>query len=293
MPARAVAFSSRGQPLKGWLIDPGRDPTKTGVVLVHGWGSNHESTMSLAKPMLEAGHPVFLFDVRCHGESPPASFVTARHFRDDVLSAVGKTKALLPQRGLALVGHSMGGSAAILAVVEGAPVLGLVTLAAPADLRAVWAYHLDRRGLPGAWVVRILGPSWRVRAGVPFRMLQPDLRAREMSLPTLVLHGERDESVAPWHAERLGAAAGVDPVLLPERRHSDLLDSPKVHQRVLGFLRALDHESSREDKRDDEGRHEGNNGNRGGVHEEAGLGHPGNVQVIGSKDDRVRRGRHR
>jgi pimeloyl-ACP methyl ester carboxylesterase len=190
----------------------------------------------LAEPLLEAGHPVFLFDVRHHGESPDAAYVTARHFRDDTLAAVREVRAGFPERPLVLMGHSMGGSAAILAVAEGAPVDGLVTIAAPADLWGVWAHFFDRKGLPGRWIVRILNPFWRYRAGVPFRTLRPDRRVAEVNVPFLILHGDRDRSVPVSHAASLARGAGVEPLILVGEGHNDLLAGDPLYDAVTDFL---------------------------------------------------------
>jgi alpha-beta hydrolase superfamily lysophospholipase len=237
--SRKILFDSGGIELVGWAVQPEADLGGAAVVLVHGWGSNHENLVRLAAPLLGAGYPVFLFDVRHHGESRGAPYVTARHYRDDTRSACDEAERLFPGRPLALVGHSMGGSAGIVAVAEGAPVQGLVSISAPADLWEVWAYHFDRKGLPGRWVIRVLGPFWRVRAGVPFRILDPVSRIGDLAVPLMILHGDEDESVGVDHGHRLARAAGVDARILVGEGHSDLLESPDLHHEVLGFLEEL------------------------------------------------------
>jgi pimeloyl-ACP methyl ester carboxylesterase len=232
-------FTSLGQPLRGWFVEPETDVGGPVVVLVHGWGSSHGRMTILATPLLEAGYPVFLFDVRHHGEAPDAPFVTARHFRDDTRAAIGEVKAAFPDRAVVLMGHSMGGSAAVLAVAEGAEVDGLVSVAAPADLWGVWADHFDRRGLPGRWMVRLLNPFWRYRAGVPFRTLSPERRVKEVRIPFLVLHGDRDTSVPVSHAHVLAGEAGVGAVVLEGEGHNDLLGTAQLHREILGFLKAM------------------------------------------------------
>jgi alpha-beta hydrolase superfamily lysophospholipase len=229
-------FTSLGQSLKGWFVEPKKDLGGAVAILVHGWGSSHGRMTLLAEPLLEAGHPVFLFDVRRHGESYDAPYVTVRHFRDDIRAAVREVKSTYPDRQLVLIGHSMGGSAAVLAVVEGTPVDALVTVGAPADLWGVWADYFDQYKLPGRWMTKILRPFWRYRAGEPFSVLSPDDRAGEVKVPFLILHGDRDRDVSPDHASILARGAGVDPVLLEGEGHNDLLGKGPVHQRVLGFL---------------------------------------------------------
>ena len=206
----AVRIPSGDQGLSGWVVQPEKDNLGPVLVLVHGWGSNHGTVTRLAKPLLGMGYPALLFDVRHHGESRGAPYVTARHFRDDIIAAVRVAQARFPGRTLALVGHSMGGSAGVLAVVEGAPVQGLIAIGAPADMWEVWAYHLNRKGLPGKWVVKGLGPFWRYRAGVPWKALDPVRRAPELKVPFLVLHGGEDESVPVLTGPLLAKAGGVE-----------------------------------------------------------------------------------
>jgi alpha-beta hydrolase superfamily lysophospholipase len=230
-------FSSLGQALKGWFALPEEDGGGPVAILVHGWGSSHGRMTLLAEPLLHAGHPTFLFDVRRHGESYDAPYVTVRHFRDDIRAAVGEVKARYPHRPLVLMGHSMGGSAAVLAVVEGTPVDGLVTVGAPADLWGVWADYFDQYKLPGRFITRILRPFWRYRAGVPFSTVSPDERAGEVKVPFLILHGDKDRSVSHHHASILAKGAGVEPVLLEGEGHNDLLGKESLHRVVLEFLR--------------------------------------------------------
>jgi pimeloyl-ACP methyl ester carboxylesterase len=113
---------------------------------------------------------------------------------------------------------------------------GLVTIAAPADLWEVWAHFFERKGLPGRLMVWVFSPFWRARAGVPFQTLRPEVRAKELAKPVLILHGSKDESVPASHARVLGEAAGVDPIFLEGENHSDLLGGPDVVREVLTFL---------------------------------------------------------
>jgi pimeloyl-ACP methyl ester carboxylesterase len=236
---REHTFRSLGQSLRGWFLEPEVDGGGAVVVLVHGWGSSHGRMTFLAEPLLRNGFPVFLFDVRYHGESPEAPYVTARHFRDDTVAATREVQAAYPNRPLVLMGHSMGGAAAILAVAEGAPVAGLVTVAAPADLWSVWADFFDGKGLPGRWIVRALNPFWRYRAGVPFSTLRPDERVKGLDLPLLFIHGDRDQSVPPEHARILARGAGVEAVVMAGAGHSDILGRTDLHRELLAFLEAI------------------------------------------------------
>jgi len=233
---RGHLFTSLGQSLKGWFVEPKEDLGGPVAILVHGWGSSHGRMTLLAEPLLEAGHPVFLFDVRRHGESYHAPYVTIRHFRDDIRAAVREVKSAYSNRRTVLIGHSMGGSAAVLAVVEEAPVDALVTVGAPAELWGVWADYFDQYKLPGRWITQLLRPFWRYRAGEPFSALSPDERVGEVTVPFLILHGEKDRSVSPDHASILARGAGVEVVILEGEGHNEVLGRDSLHRRVLMFL---------------------------------------------------------
>lgn len=235
----AIVIASGSQALKGWILRPEEDKGGPVLVMVHGWGSNHGTMARLAGPLVREGYPTLLFDVRHHGQSRGAPYVTARHFRDDIRAAVREMGEHYPGRPLVVVGHSMGGSAGIVAVAAGTPVKGLVSIGSPADLWEVWAYHLDQRWLPGKWLVKAMSPFWRFRAGVPWKDLDPQLQARALPVPYLVLHGDEDQSVPADHARRLAGAGGVEARILPGRGHTDLLEAPDLHEAVVGFLRAL------------------------------------------------------
>lgn len=238
-PSEQVEFPSGREVLRGWVLYPEKDNGGPVLVLVHGWGSSHGRMTRLAGPLLESGYPVLLFDVRHHGESRGAPYVTARHFRDDILAAVEQAASTFPGRSRVLIGHSMGGATSVLAVATGAPVVGLVSIGAPADLWGVWADHMDRRGLPGRWVIRLLRPFWQLRARTPWRLLDPRRRARDVGVPFLVLHGDRDESVPSPHAHLLSRPGRVEARILEGWGHSDLLESPELHQEIHSFLKGL------------------------------------------------------
>lgn len=234
---RDHTFASLGQELQGWFAEPAEDASGAVAVLVHGWGSSHGRMTYLAEPLLQAGIPVFLFDVRGHGYNYDAPFVTVRHFRDDTVAATRAARAAYPDRPVVLLGHSKGGSAAVLAVAEGAPVDALVTVGAPADLWGVWARYFDQKGLPGDWIVKVMAPFWRYRAGVPFRTLDPVTRVKEVRVPFLVMHGDQDQSVPVAHARILAGGAGLEPVILEGEGHNEILGRAEAHEILLSFLK--------------------------------------------------------
>lgn len=237
-PLEPFEVDSDGCTIRGDVIEPrGADPAAPLAVLVHGWTGNAGTMLLLAEPLLRAGISTLVFDVRSHGRSDRAPAVTVRHFRDDLLRVIDHVRGRWPHRRLVVIGHSLGGAAGILAAARGAPVDALALVAAPADLFEATAGFFSDRGLPGAFLVRLFHPSWRLRAGESFRDLDPEARAAELpsGLEVVIVQGGRDTRCPQEHAERLASATGAGVVLVPDAAHRDILASPTTHEELVRF----------------------------------------------------------
>ena len=219
----------------------GAEPNRGGPLLLvaHGWGASSATVMQLAEPLARRGHDTLLFDMRGHGRNRAVPFVTVRHLRDDVLAAVAYARARFGGRDLALVGHSFGGAASVLAAAEGAPVAGLVLLATPADILRITAEFLSDKGVPGRLAVMVLRPFWWWRVGGSFRPHSPERRIRELDIPILLIQPELDQRVHRRHAERLSRAARIPYHLVPGREHTDVLVDPMTVELVEEFVEKL------------------------------------------------------
>jgi len=130
----------------------------------------------------------------------------------------------------------MGGAAGVLAAAEGAPVDGLVLIAAPCDVVRVTAEYLADKGLPGRFIVNLVRPFWWRRVGGTFRSLTPTRRIRELDIPLLLIQPEHDGRVVREHADLLAKAAQTDYRLIPDREHTDVLEDSLTLRFVLEFL---------------------------------------------------------
>ena len=226
--------------LAAWLLQPSRaQPYEPLLLVAHGWSANYSTVLRLAEPLADHGHDVLLFDVRGHGRSEPVPYVTIRHFRDDIFAATRYAARRFPDRQLVLVGHSMGGSAGILAAADGAPIDGLVLIAAPSDVLRVTAEFLSEQGLPGGLLVTLLRPFFWRRVGGSFRPLTPSRRIRELDLPMLIIQPENDARVVRSHADRLSAAADQPYELIRGHEHTDVLEAPETLALIEDFLERL------------------------------------------------------
>lgn len=241
VPVEPVEFAAfDGITLRGEWIEPAyTSPDRPVAVLVHGWTGNSGTMLFVARPLVEAGYPTFVFDVRRHGRSDDAPYVTIRHFRDDLKHAIAVARQRRPAAPIVVIGHSLGGTAALLAATEGVPVSGVALIAAPADLMEVTAGMFSDRGLPGGLIAGALRPFWQRRAGVPFRELDPLESATDLGVPLLVTHGERDSRVPAAHARRIAESAGTEVIWIDGAEHKDILARPELHESLLAFVTAI------------------------------------------------------
>jgi pimeloyl-ACP methyl ester carboxylesterase len=238
-PSTPIVAESGGLAIRGDLIEPvAADRSVPIAVLVHGWTGTASFMLALAEPLLEAGVPVVVFDVRSHGHSDRAPAVTVRHFRDDLTRVVEHVRGTRPGRRVVVVGHSLGGAAGILACARRAPIDGLALVAAPANLFETTAGFFSDHGLPGGLLTRLFHPSWRLRAGESFRVLDPEARARELpeDFPVTIVQGGQDTRVPPTQADRLSGATGAAVVLVPNAGHRDILTAPPAHEELIRFF---------------------------------------------------------
>jgi alpha-beta hydrolase superfamily lysophospholipase len=238
-----IVIEPAEHPLAAWLVRAARGasggPQSPLFVLAHGWGASYGTVLQLAEPLAHAGHDVLLFDMRGHGRNHPVPYVTVRHLRDDVSAVVRYAAARFPGRPIVLVGHSFGGAASVLAAAEGAPVAGLVLIAAPADIIRITAEYLTAKGMPGPLMATVLRPFWWWRLGGTFLPHSPERRLRDLDLPVLVIQPEHDQRVHRAHAERLAAAAGVEVQLVRDREHTDVLGAEETVRMVRAFAERL------------------------------------------------------
>jgi len=143
-----VQFSSAsGKPLKGVLTSP-RSASKSGVILIHGVVVNKEYMATAAKMLADNHIHALAFDLGGYGESYRRA-ETQGAILADVQSAVSFLKTAVPNiQSIGLIGHSMGGTASVLAAEKDPRVRSAACIGMSADIkpfspcRLLWATGL-------------------------------------------------------------------------------------------------------------------------------------------------------
>jgi pimeloyl-ACP methyl ester carboxylesterase len=214
-----------GEDLAAW--EWGAGPA---VVLVHGWGSRAGRFSVMGRGLLAAGRRVVAYDAPAHGRSTGrlASLIEFARALRAVANQVGPVHAL--------VGHSLGGAAAVLAIRDGLAVERVVLIAAPADVTRFTTTFADHLRIPE-----------KARLAMR-RNLEHRLEARwdELHIPTIVrkfrmaallIHDHGDPDVPYRNAEEIAAAWPGARVLATEGLgHRAVLRDPAVVRSAVAFL---------------------------------------------------------
>lgn len=229
---RDCEFSSDdGTKLHGWFLPAAGDPVGT-VIHLHGSDRNITSTIRHAAWLTERGFHVFALDYRGYGRS--AGSPSREGLVQDIVAAVAFVKSLeeVDPNSICLWGQSMGGQLAIVAASR----------MSAGDLQAVVAeatYASHSHQIKDKMAQ--LGPLWLLQWGA-WLFTSDNLSAEgvvdRVAAPLLLVHGQADTGVLPYHSERLFAAA-KDPKdiwRLDGRGHLKIFQDEANRDRLVSFF---------------------------------------------------------
>lgn len=205
------------------------------VVLVHGWGGNGSQLAAFVAPLVASGLQVLAVDLPGHGRA--AGWIAslpqwAKALGEMVRTITGGATVH------ALVAHSLGATAAVLALDHGLAAERVVLLA-PADEPG---RYFD--GFVGGVIGRgpLLGATARATEtwlGVPFAAVSVPGMAPRQRASLLLVHdaGDRETPLAGGMAIAR-AWPGAEVVITEGLGHRRLLRDPEVVERVARFVAA-------------------------------------------------------
>ena len=186
--ARSSFVEHKGRLIATWRWGP---PDAPGVLLAHGWGGHAAQMRGFVHPLLGAGYRVVAYDQPAHGVSEGQ--LTGLPDFADVLAEIARQHGEV----VAVIGHSLGASAAALALaLRQADFDSVVLVSPPSDFvdysrrfaRWYWMPEPVRRSMQAAIEERY-GVRWEA---LELERLAPRLKAR-----ALVIH-DRDDRAVPW-----------------------------------------------------------------------------------------------
>jgi len=225
----SLAFEEASLTLYRWPANP--DAPR--VLLTHGWGGWALQMAPLAEALVRAGLAPIALDQPAHGRSAGWSSTLAQFARalDYVAARLGGVQAV--------VGHSMGGSAALFAASRGLRTAGVVTLGSPASLVQVTRDYTQAFGLSEA-TRREMVAHIESREAIVFEQMEPRHVAPRVRQPCLVVHDRDDLTVPVKEAEQWAGQLGqVRLTLTSGLGHRRMLQDAAVVEQVVAFVQGL------------------------------------------------------
>lgn len=239
LPYEAVSFPTvNGKMLHAWFVPPRAAPAPA-VAVVHGWGACADLMLPLAPPLHEGGYGVLLFDARCHGRSDDDDFASMPRFAEDLDAALDWLNRRPEVSGIAALGHSVGGAAAILTASRRHDLAAVVAIAAFADPATLMRRFLTEHRVPhwplGWWIIR------RVERFIGHRYadIAPVRVVSRVRCPVLLIHGAEDAVTPLSDAQRIHASRGAAAVqlrVLPDAGHNPVGALRRHSDELVAFL---------------------------------------------------------
>jgi alpha-beta hydrolase superfamily lysophospholipase len=239
---------------------------RASIVIHHGLGEHSGRYERTGQLLADAGFDVVAFDCRGHGETEGRMGHVDRlqQFLDDIEDQLASSRDRTEK--VVLFGHSMGGLLACRYAVGDRPQPDYLILSAPALDAAVPSWQ--KKVLP--FVGKVI-PKLPVDTPVKRGQLTRDTKVEDayfadplvfsagtsrlasvllgaqaeaksgadrIRVPTLVIHGGKDELVSPAFSEPLARLEGVERKVFPTLRHETMNEpeGPEVVAFVLGWL---------------------------------------------------------
>ena len=192
--ARAQLVQSGSKRIASWTWGVGPR-----VLLAHGWEGTARDMVPIATALARRGRSVTVFDMPAHGRSEGRT--TTLPEMADAVSAVARATGA-PD---AVVGHSLGAAAAVLALRDG---LGASAVALLAPVAEPWLFLRRLADLLAFSDARYQGLVARIeeRAGSAIHAIDGATAARALTARALILHDPADRQVPFSHGEALANA---------------------------------------------------------------------------------------
>jgi pimeloyl-ACP methyl ester carboxylesterase len=221
--------------LEVWRIEPDRE-SRGVVVFAHGWGRNRDRMVFRARIFAKWGYTTVIHSARDHGGSSSSFFVNAVKFAEDIESVLKWI-----DEPVLLYGHSAGAAGGIIAANRNPDKIKLLFLEA--------SYAKTKEGLMSLyrWVNRFFGTVfapmiifwWDVFYGGAMDTYSPVRMAADIRIPTMIIHGEKDQRFPLSFARELKASfptKQVDMYIAKGVDHSDASLTPEYPAAVKSFI---------------------------------------------------------
>jgi pimeloyl-ACP methyl ester carboxylesterase len=230
---RLTAFD--GGSIEVWRIRP-NGPSCGTIVFMHGWGRNRDRMVGRARLFARWGFTTVIHSARDHGNSSPSRMMNIMKFAQDIETVLNWLR-----EPVLLYGHSAGSGGALIAAVRNPDQIRLLFLEGVfANTHEalmhlyIWANPVFGRCF-GPMILFWMNLFYRGR----LRQMTPCRLAKEIKVPVMLIHGEKDRRFPVRFAYALKACFTSAPVTLyvaSGAGHSASSTTPGYFSAVQAFL---------------------------------------------------------
>jgi pimeloyl-ACP methyl ester carboxylesterase len=229
--ARQSFVPYNGRLLSTWRWGPrATDDDQPAVLLSHGWGGNAAQLRGFVFHLAGAGYRVIAYDQPAHGLSEGRL--------TGLPDFAGALRAVALHHGgvRAIVGHSLGATAAAYAISRGLPIDRIVLVSPPADIVAYSRRFARWHSIPEG-VRRAMQSAIEERYGVTWNELDVTRLAPRLDAQALVIHDKEDRMV-PWTQGEKFARLWPDARLMSTQGlgHNRILQAESVWRAAVDFI---------------------------------------------------------
>ncbi len=207
-------YNKSGQQLAGRLELPANQLPHNFVLFAHCFTCNKNllALKNISKSLTSNGFGVLRFDFTGLGESE-GNFADTNFSGnvEDLVAAADYLRKTYKAPGL-LIGHSLGGAAALIAASEITSIKAIATIAAPSNpvhVKNLLRSNIEEINLKGKAVVNIGGRDFTIKKQFLEDLERKTLPqiVKELRKPILILHSPQDQIVGIKNAEEIYVAA--------------------------------------------------------------------------------------
>lgn len=204
--------------------------SKKKVLLVHGWSGRSTQLYMIADKLLEKGYMVISFDGPAHGASSGKQ--TAMPEFLDTIEFLAKEFGPFE----AAVGHSFGGMCLYNAVTDGLAIKTMVTIGSAdkiSDVILNFTQNLGVRPSIAKKMKQLYDKQWQR----DINRHSPSLKAKEITIPVLVVHDSYDGDVPVSCALNIRQNLQKGTLWVTQGLgHTKILRTPSVAERIVEFI---------------------------------------------------------
>lgn len=227
--ARSSALQCKGRHVSMWRWGERDAPA---VVLAHGWGGYAAQMRGFVFPLLRSGFSVIAYDQPAHGLSEGR--LTGLPDFADALAEVAGHHGMVR----AVIGHSLGATAAALALAwHKIELRKIVLVSPPSDMEGYSRRFARWHWIPEA-ARRAMQAAIEERYGRRWEDLELARVASRLTAAALVIH-DREDRVVPWqHGAALAREwPGAELIITEGLGHRRILEDEVVTQAAADFVK--------------------------------------------------------